>query len=62
MNHLVGLTEIAQMLGLTRQRVDQLVRGDGFPPPEAVLTGGRIWRREDIEAWADKTGRSIQGG
>ncbi len=60
MDHLVGLSEIAQMLGLTRQRVDQLVRQAGFPEPDAVLTAGRIWKREDVEAWARETGRISQ--
>ncbi len=57
MDHLVGLSEIAQMLGLTRQRVDQLARLPDFPEPDAVLTAGRIWKREDIETWARETGR-----
>ncbi len=57
MHHLVGLSEIAKMIGLTRQRVDQLVRLPDFPEPDAVLAAGRIWRREDVEAWARETGR-----
>lgn len=52
-----GLAEIAQVLGLTRQRVDQLARLPGFPEPDAVLTAGRIWKRDDVEAWARETGR-----
>ena len=55
---LVGVTEIAEMLGVTRQRVDQLVRKDPtFPEPEAEITAGRIWLREAVESWARKTGR-----
>jgi prophage regulatory protein len=57
MHHLVGLTEIAEMLGISRQRADQLVRQAGFPAPDAVITAGRIWRTEDVEAWARATGR-----
>ncbi len=55
--HLVGVAEIAEMLEVTRQRVDQLVREPEFPAPEAILSAGRIWRREDVEAWATRTGR-----
>jgi hypothetical protein len=51
-HHLVGLTEIAGMLGLSKQRVDQLVKIPGFPAPEAELAGGRIWSRERVESWA----------
>jgi predicted DNA-binding transcriptional regulator AlpA len=54
----MGLTEIADLLGVSRQRVDQIVKKDpGFPTPEAVLIGGRIWKRGDVEAWARRTGR-----
>ncbi len=57
-NHLVGATEIAEMLGVTRQWVNQLAREDPtFPQPEAELSGGRIWEREAIEKWAAETGR-----
>jgi prophage regulatory protein len=54
---LVGLTEIAEMLGVSAQRVDQLARRDDFPEPVAVLAAGRIWRLGDIEHWAESTGR-----
>jgi predicted DNA-binding transcriptional regulator AlpA len=49
--HLLGVAEIATMLGLSRQRVNQLVQRDGFPAPEAELSAGRIWNREAVEAW-----------
>lgn len=49
--------EIAELLGITRQRVDQLSRTEAFPAPVAELAIGRVWRRMDIEAWARETGR-----
>ncbi len=54
---LVGLTEIAELLGVSRQRVDQLAQGDDFPEPVSVLAAGRVWKRADVEAWARETGR-----
>jgi predicted DNA-binding transcriptional regulator AlpA len=55
---LVGLTEIAEMLDLSRQRVDQIARSDStFPEPVAVITAGRIWRRRDVERWVRKARR-----
>jgi prophage regulatory protein len=49
----MGVAEIADLLGVSRQRVDQLVRlGAGFPPPVAELEAGRIWLAEEIERWA----------
>jgi predicted DNA-binding transcriptional regulator AlpA len=56
-HHLVGVHEIAQMLGVTRQRVQQLTQQGGFPAPEAVLKAGKVWKRSAVEAWAKKTGR-----
>jgi hypothetical protein len=51
--HLVGLSEIASMLGVTRQRAGQLVRDyDDFPPPVAELAAGRVWETTAVEAWA----------
>ena len=51
--HLVGLTEIASMLGVTRQRASQLVRDyNDFPPPVAELASGRVWETVAVEAWA----------
>ena len=54
---LVGVTEIGDLLGVSRQRADQLTRTEGFPEPVAVLSAGRIWRLLDVEAWARATGR-----
>lgn len=54
---LMGIAEIAQMLGLTRQRADQLSRDGAFPRPVADLKAGRIWSTEAIEEWARRTGR-----
>lgn len=54
-DHLVGISEIAQMLGVTRQRAVQLVADyRDFPAPAASLAAGRIWRRRQVEAWMNK--------
>lgn len=51
--HLVGLSEIASILGVTRQRASQLARDyDDFPPPVAELASGRVWETAAVEAWA----------
>jgi prophage regulatory protein len=55
---LMGIAEIAEMLGVTRQRVDAITRTHAaFPAPVAELASGRIWLRKDVETWARKTGR-----
>jgi hypothetical protein len=56
---LVGISEIADMLGVTRQRADKLSRVDStFPDPVADLRGGRIWLRVDVVAWIKESGRA----
>lgn len=55
---LVGTTEIGQMLGVSRQRADQLTRTADFPEPVSTIAAGRIWNRADVDAWARATGRT----
>jgi hypothetical protein len=51
-HHLVGVGEIGRMLGVSRQRVDQLtVEYSDFPAPVVELLSGRVWARRDVEAW-----------
>ena len=55
---LLGVTEIAAFVGLSRQRVQKLTETDAdFPEPVAVLARGRVWSRQVIEEWARDTGR-----
>jgi predicted DNA-binding transcriptional regulator AlpA len=55
---LMGLTEIAELLGMTRGGAEKLVKREpDFPPPMAVLRGARVWDREAVEIWARETGR-----
>lgn len=54
---LMGVAEIAALLGVSRQYVNRLSNTPSFPPPAAVLSAGKIWKRDDIETWARETGR-----
>jgi predicted DNA-binding transcriptional regulator AlpA len=57
---IVGVAEIADMLGVSRSRVHQLMaEHDDFPRPAASLSAGLIWRRSDIRAWMRRTGRDL---
>lgn len=58
---LVSTVEIADLLGVTRQRVDQLSRSEGFPEPKAELAIGRVWDRAAVVVWAQATGRLPAG-
>lgn len=51
---LVGITEAAELIGVSRTRFHQLEQRREFPPPLATLACGRIWLRESIELWAIK--------
>ena len=59
-HHLVGASEIGELLGVTRQRIDQLAKEPGFPAPTVELAAGRVWVKEDVEEWARATGREIK--
>jgi hypothetical protein len=54
---LVGVSEIAEMLAVTPQRVGELSLRADFPLPVRQLRSGRTWRRKDIETWASDTGQ-----
>nr|WP_255354753.1 helix-turn-helix domain-containing protein [Frankia sp. R43] len=46
------MSAVAEMLGVSRQRADELTRRAGFPEP---LTSGRMraWDRDAVERWLD---------
>jgi uncharacterized protein YuzE len=53
---LIGVSEIAAMLGKHKQNVAQhYTRRRDFPEPVAVLPTGRYWRRGDIERWYEQS-------
>lgn len=53
MIELVGVSEIAKLLHVSRQRVHQLARRPDFPQPVADnLQCGLIWLRSDIAQYA----------
>jgi prophage regulatory protein len=53
----MGAQEIANLLGVSRQRAYQLAAGPDFPAPIAELAQGRIWLRADVVVWARAKGR-----
>lgn len=55
----VGSAELAEMFGVSRQRVYQLTSREDFPEPFLRLRLGSVWRTEDVRAWAESKGREI---
>lgn len=49
---LVGVAEAAAILGWDRRRVITYVDRGSFPEPIASLASGRVWRRDDVERYA----------
>jgi hypothetical protein len=58
---LVGVTEVADLLGVSRQRASALAKSSGFPVPVAVLAAGPVWTRPSlnrfVDEWPRKNGR-----
>lgn len=46
----VGVAEIAERLGVSRSRADQITREKDFPDGRRLIMG-TVWWSEDVEAW-----------
>lgn len=57
----MSVPEIAKLFGVTRQRADVLTKSKSFPDPVQRLTIGSVWIADDVEAWAERTGRAMPG-
>lgn len=55
----MGAREIETALGVSRQRVQQLVKHPDFPAPVVTVAMGSLWNRPDFEAWAKRHGRTL---
>jgi hypothetical protein len=49
---LAGVAEAAEIMGWDKRRVITYVDRGSFPEPLTTLASGRIWLREDVEAYA----------
>lgn len=58
---LLGVTELADILGVTRQRAHAIAARDDFPDPVERLASGPIWTEPSVRAflttWERKPGR-----
>lgn len=57
---LVGVSEVAEMLDVSKQRVSELARSRHFPKPVATLASGPVWAQPAIlsfaRTWSRKPG------
>jgi hypothetical protein len=51
---LVGVSEIAEILAVSRQRAHQLTKRDDFPEPIAKLAGGPVWARPYLDRFVEQ--------
>ena len=49
---LLGLAEVAELLGVTKRTATRYAQRSDFPEPIARLRAGPIWLRKDVVAWA----------
>jgi chromosome partitioning protein len=57
---LLGLAEVADLLGVTKQNVaNWRSRRDDFPQPIAALKSGPVWSAQAIANWATREGISV---
>lgn len=48
---LLGLIDVARVLGISQSTAKNYARRPDFPTPH-VLARGRVWRRADVAKWA----------
>jgi hypothetical protein len=55
---LIGITEIAGELGVSRQRAGQLADSPDFPAPVVHPASGRLYTRDSVKAFAARNPRT----
>jgi hypothetical protein len=56
---LAGRAELRKLLGVSATRTVQITERPDFPAPMDALTMGLVWRMDDVIAWADQVGRTL---
>jgi predicted DNA-binding transcriptional regulator AlpA len=52
--NLLGLAEVAELLGTTRRNAIRMTGLPDFPEPVARLRATRVWKRADVARWAKR--------
>jgi chromosome partitioning protein len=59
---LLGLAEVAELFGVTKQVIGNWKsRRENFPAPIAELRSGPVWSKDHLLAWAHSEGIDLQG-
>jgi hypothetical protein len=54
---IIGITELADLIGITRQRASALARSAKFPAPAAELASGPVWFEPNVRRFIDEWDR-----
>lgn len=57
-----GVTEVAELLGVSRQRLSKLRERPDFPDPIGTLAQGAVWDLDAVEAWHGAGSRTSRAG
>ncbi|UED72165.1 helix-turn-helix transcriptional regulator [Brevibacillus sp. HD3.3A] len=49
----MGLSEVSEMVGMSKQNVRTYLERGQFPQPVKVLASGPLWLRVQIQMWLD---------
>ena len=56
---LAGRGELRRLFGVSATRTIQIAERPDFPEPLDELSVGKIWALDDVIAWADRSGRTL---
>ena len=51
---LLGTSEVAKVLGVSKQRIHALRKKTSFPKPIVTLAATPIWKLDDVKAFLDE--------
>jgi predicted DNA-binding transcriptional regulator AlpA len=58
---LVGLSELAEVLGVSKRTAARYATRPDFPAPVAKLRAGSVWLEEDVLTWAQSEPQARPG-
>lgn len=59
---LVGITEVAQIIGRSKQRAWAWTQAHGFPEPVVELNCGRLWLEAEVIDWTIANAHRLERG
>jgi len=59
---LAGRGELRRLFGVSATRTIQIAERPDFPEPLDELSVGKIWALDDVIAWAERSGRTLDLG